>query len=79
MSRVNNQALEELEKQIDRLQKQINIEKQVHQSSADFLRRKANQLQEEMLHWMQKHENDTQSKDAEIESLKNIHQRYPPF
>lgn len=74
-SRVYNQQVDSLEGEVAALQAQIAMEKRAHQSTAEFLKRKASELQDQVLHWMQKHENDTQAKDRALATLKNVHER----
>ena len=73
--RLQQASLTDLQDEIRSLKTRIEIEKRVHQQNVDFLQRKYSNMQEEALNWMQKHENDTQSKDKEIEILKLNHQR----
>ena len=51
------------------------IEKKVHSVSMQFLKKKQVEMQEEVLNWSNKYENDTQNKDKDLESLKLNHQR----
>ncbi|KAK3288269.1 hypothetical protein CYMTET_4249 [Cymbomonas tetramitiformis] len=73
--RVQASHLNELEDEMERLRNQIQIENNVHQASREFLIKKQQQMQEEVLSWMAKHEADTQAKDKELEQLKLNHQR----
>mmetsp|Transcript_38464 Transcript_38464/g.46412 ORF Transcript_38464/g.46412 Transcript_38464/m.46412 type:complete len:391 (+) Transcript_38464:127-1299(+) len=73
--RVQAHTIKDLENEIARLRSQIAIEKQVHVASRDFLTKKQQQMQEEVLSWMAKHEADTQAKDKELDTLKLNHQR----
>lgn len=75
LARVDRERLRELGDEIAVLHRQIEIERNVHETSADFLRRRHAMMVEKGSDWSTKYENDTQAKDKEIEALKYNHQR----
>jgi len=73
--RIQDSEVLQLEHEIDQLKAKIDIEKKVHSVSMQFLKKKQVEMQEEVLNWSNKYENDTQNKDKDLESLKLNHQR----
>mmetsp|Transcript_9341 Transcript_9341/g.32460 ORF Transcript_9341/g.32460 Transcript_9341/m.32460 type:complete len:394 (-) Transcript_9341:237-1418(-) len=73
--RVYNATVDDLQDEIESLQQQIAMEKRVHESSAGFLRRKADEMVEAVAHWIDKQEKDVAQKDAAVENMKNATSR----
>uniref|UniRef100_A0A7S0MXQ0 Dynein regulatory complex protein 9 n=1 Tax=Pyramimonas obovata TaxID=1411642 RepID=A0A7S0MXQ0_9CHLO len=73
--RCQSTIIHNLEAEIDRLRAIIDIEKQVHTATLEFLADRQDKLQEMDTNWKEKLSTDTQSKDGELESLKRAQQR----
>lgn len=73
--RVQTNLIVGLEGEIERLRNLINIERQVHGASAEFLATKAHGLSDEANSWSSRLDADVKAKDAELEQLKVAHQR----
>lgn len=74
-SRVHRQTLGALEREIDGLQAQIGLEKQVHSSTAEFLRRRNAGLTEKVAAWVDKLDMDKENKEKELSDLRANYQR----
>ncbi len=57
------------------VQQQIEIETNVNESTAEFLRHLATKLQEQSINWSSRREDDLQAKEAEVEMLRANHTR----
>ncbi|KAJ9518749.1 hypothetical protein QJQ45_025996, partial [Haematococcus lacustris] len=73
--RLENTELSEMRKELTLVQQQIEIESSVHAATVDFLRRLSTRLQEESIAWGQRHDSDLQSKERDLEQLKQNHMR----
>ena len=74
-SRVHKQTLGGLEREIESLQAQIAMEKQVHSSTAEFLRKRNGELTKKVTTWVDKHDVDKDTKEKELAELKANYQR----
>ncbi|KAL6760996.1 hypothetical protein V8C86DRAFT_2545284 [Haematococcus lacustris] len=75
LRRLENTELSEMRKELTLVQQQIEIESSVHAATVDFLRRLSTRLQEESIAWGQRHDSDLQSKERDLEQLKQNHMR----
>lgn len=73
--RLDGVILDDLETEIEILMQKIDIEKAVNHATESFLASTAVQLTEDAKNWGEKHEQDTEKKDKELEQLKAQHQR----
>ncbi|GMH36705.1 hypothetical protein BSKO_04578 [Bryopsis sp. KO-2023] len=65
----------DLERDLDLTRHQIQIEKSVHEASAEYLKNLQANLQQESINWTQKSDKDIQEKEKEIQVLRANHQR----
>jgi len=72
--RMQNVTISDLESEIQKLNHQIEMEMNVHETTASFLEKKTTKMREQAMEWSQKHENDTQSMDRDREDLKKKHE-----
>ncbi|KAG2487554.1 hypothetical protein HYH03_013833 [Edaphochlamys debaryana] len=73
--RLQRTQLEDLLKELGLVQQQIDIEKAVHATQAEFLRQVAQQMQEDSVNWQSKHDEDLAAREKELELLKQQHAR----
>mmetsp|Transcript_32387 Transcript_32387/g.44913 ORF Transcript_32387/g.44913 Transcript_32387/m.44913 type:complete len:397 (-) Transcript_32387:69-1259(-) len=73
--RVQSNHIQALEDEIERLRNLIDIEKQVHAASAEFLKKKQKSMQEEGLAWSAKLDSDVKTKEHEMATLVAEHNR----
>lgn len=73
--RLENVQLFDYQQEIDRLEKQIALERKVHEELAAFLRKRASAKQSEAVEWGSRFETDTQNKERDLDQLKAAHQR----
>ena len=73
--RVHKQTLGALQSEIESLEAQIAMEKQVHEATADFLRRRNTELTKKVAGWVEKHDVDKENKERELLELKANYQR----
>nr|XP_009929549.1 PREDICTED: IQ domain-containing protein G [Opisthocomus hoazin] len=59
-----------LDKEIQKLRSKINEEIRVHMETENFLRQHHKVLEEKLEYWVDKHKNDTDAKDKELDALK---------
>ena len=52
---------------VHQVRQQIEIEKDVHGTTAEFLRKLSNRLQEESIKWSQNHDNDLSNRDRDLD------------
>jgi len=62
-SRVHSQTLGGLQTEIARLSAQVAMEKEVHESTAEFLVKRNTMLTKEIHAWVDKHDNDKENKE----------------
>lgn len=72
--RMQNSQITDHEAEILKLKHQIEMEMNVHDTTASFLQKKTTKMREQAMEWSQKHENDTQAMDKEREELKKRHE-----
>eukprot|EP00873_Tetraselmis_striata_P002480 jgi/Tetstr1/422744/TSEL_013541.t1 len=73
--RLDSAVLDDLETEIEILMQKIDIEKAVHHTTESFLASTAVQLTEDAKNWGERHAEDTEKKDKELDQLKTQHQR----
>lgn len=73
--RLETTRLDDMRKELTLLRQQIEIEKNVHAATGEFLKKLSAKLQEESVKWSQKHEEDLSHKERELEALKNNYAR----
>ncbi|KAJ3092740.1 Sorting nexin-3 [Quaeritorhiza haematococci] len=59
-----------LQKEKAVLQKKLELEERVHEKTGDFLTRQKESLEKQIQDWMMRYEEDTESKTAELDALK---------
>jgi len=70
LNRIYNHQSTELEQQIRKVRKQLEVEVRANRESEEFLRRKQGILSQEWQTWMQKYDQDIEEQDKVLESLK---------
>uniref|UniRef100_A0A6S8JR28 Dynein regulatory complex protein 9 n=1 Tax=Dunaliella tertiolecta TaxID=3047 RepID=A0A6S8JR28_DUNTE len=75
LQRLENTQLADMRKELTLIQQQLEIETGVHETSKEFLKRLSTRLQEESINWNQRHDDDLQAKDRDLELLKQNHIR----
>ncbi|GLC39465.1 Dynein regulatory complex protein 9 [Pleodorina starrii] len=73
--RLQRTQLEDLLKELGLVQQQIDIEKAVHATQAEFLRQIAGKMQEDSVTWASRHDEDLAAREKELELLKQQHAR----
>jgi len=74
-SRVGKQTLGSLAHEIESLHAQIAMERQVHASSTEFLKKRNGELTKKVAAWVHKHDDDKESKERALTELKANYQR----
>ena len=64
------QSTSELDEQIWKVRKQLDIEVLANRESEEFLKRKQQLLQQEIQKWMQRYDHDTEEQEKELDTLK---------
>ena len=67
---VVRQSTSELDEQIWKVRKQLDIEVLANRESEEFLKRKQQLLQQEIQKWMQRYDHDTEEQEKELDTLK---------
>jgi len=70
LNRIYNQQSTELEQQIRKVRKQLEVEVRANRESEEFLRRKQGVLSQEWQNWMQKYDQDIEEQEKILEQLK---------
>ena len=70
-------SISDIERELELVRHQIEIEKAVYQATAEYLQGKKTKLQEECSAWAQKSDEDIQAKEKEIQ-VWFINPRFPP-
>ncbi|GIL95843.1 hypothetical protein Vretimale_1777 [Volvox reticuliferus] len=73
--RLQRTQLQDLLKELGLVQQQIDIEKAVHATQAEFLRQIAAKMQEDSVSWASRHDEDLAAREKELEMLKQQHAR----
>lgn len=72
VNRVFRQEEGELQAEIERLTKALAVERRVNNESVEFLKRRANQMQQTIQNWNDKYDFDIEEKEREVENLKAV-------
>ena len=70
LNRIYGQSTSELDEQIWKVRKQLDIEVLANRESEEFLKRKQQLLQQEIQKWMQRYDHDTEEQEKELDTLK---------
>jgi len=70
LNRIYNHQMSELEQQIRKVRKQLEVEVRANRESEEFLRRKQGVLSQEWQNWMQKYDQDIEEQEKVLEQLK---------
>ncbi|KAG2449103.1 hypothetical protein HYH02_005851 [Chlamydomonas schloesseri] len=73
--RLQRTQLEDLLKDLGLVQQQIDIEKAVHATQAEFLRQIASKMADDSSNWVSRHDADLAAREKELEMLKQQHAR----
>ncbi|KAG2444620.1 hypothetical protein HXX76_001364 [Chlamydomonas incerta] len=73
--RLQRTQLEDLLKDLGLVQQQIDIEKAVHATQAEFLRQIAAKMADDSSNWASRHDGDLAAREKELEMLKQQHAR----
>ncbi|DAZ96411.1 TPA: hypothetical protein N0F65_012492 [Lagenidium giganteum] len=68
-ARMYHQLVEEQEEKIKQLQQKCALETRVHDETVGFLKDRQDQLQAELMEWTAKYQQDTQSKQQQLQAL----------
>ena len=72
--KVNDQALDDLRAEIEKVKKQIAQEKQAHKTTMHHLRKRVEKSNETLAHWQEKHKRDSEKMETEILKVKHKHE-----